>query len=310
MYEQYKPEGSFIHTCENREFLNSEAMLCRAAATGRILESTAVMCDSNLNLKVSLPCFDGIIPREEAIYLNKDEQLKDIAIISRVGKSVCFKVKEITEINGCKTAILSRREAQKECIDNFLCEKVPGDIIDCRVTRTESFGAFADVGCGVIALLPTDCISTSRIFHPSDRMRAGDILKVAVKSIECDNFRMFITLKELLGTWEENVSGFEVGQTVSGIIRSIEDYGMFVELTPNLSALAEYREGCEVGDCVSVYIKSINPQKMKIKLAVVDAFFREQTGIPLKYYVGSDVLHIDVWQYSPYECTKQIRTVF
>ncbi len=310
MYEQYKPEGSIINTYENREFLNSEAMLYRAAATGRTLEAAAVMCDQELNLKVSLPCMNGYIPKEEAVYLNDGEQLKDIAVISRVGKPVCFKVIGFDEKDGKKTALLSRRAAQKECIENCLLKRTPGDIIDCKVTRTEGFGVFADVGCGVIALLPTDCISTSRIFHPSDRLTVGDIIRVAVKSIERENFRMFITLKELLGTWEENVAEFSVGQTVSGVIRSIEDYGVFVELTPNLSALAEYRDGCCAGACVSVYIKSINSQKMKIKLSVVDTFEQENTKIPLKYYIDESVKHIDIWHYSPKECAKQISTLF
>ncbi len=310
MYELYKPEGNNIHTYENREFLNSEAMLYRAAATGRILESTAVMCDADLNLKVSLPCMDGIIPKDEALYLNDGEALKDIAILSRVGKPVCFKIIGFNEHDGKKTAILSRKQAQTECMESILSTKTPGDIIECRITRTESFGAFADVGCGLIALLPTDCISTSRIFHPSDRISAGDSLRVIIKSIEKDHFRMFITLKELLGTWEENANEFAVGQTVSGLIRSIEEYGVFVELSPNLSALAEYRDGCEIGASVSVYIKSINPQKMKIKLALVDIFKTECEKTPLKYYVDQSVDHIDSWEYSPKECTKQIKTIF
>ncbi len=310
MYELYKHEGSLINTYENREYLESEAMLYRAAATGRILESAAVMCDRELNLKVSLPCMDGIIPKDEALYLNENEKLKDIAIISRVGKPVCFKVMGFEEANGRKRAILSRRAAQKECVDNMLSVSSPGDIITCKITRTESFGAFADVGCGVIALLPTDCISTSRIFHPDDRLGVGDVLRVAVKSVERENFRMFITLKELLGTWEQNAAEFTTGQTVGGLIRSIEDYGVFVELTPNLSALAEYREGCEVGCNVSVYIKSINPQKMKIKLAIVDVFESDTGRVPLHYYIDESISHIYSWEYSPQVSVKQIKTVF
>ncbi len=310
MYELYKPEGSIINTYENREFLSSEAMLCKAVAIGKILESTALMCDSDLNLKVRLPCMEGIIPREEALFLNDGEPLKDIAVISRVGRTVCFKVTGFSDINGKKTAILSRKAAQTECIGNFLLNSIPGDIIECKITRTESFGAFADVGCGVIALLPTDCISTSRIFHPSDRLSAGDTVRVAVKNIEKENFRMFITLKELLGTWEENAADYSVGQTVSGIIRSIEEYGVFVELTPNLSALAEYKPGCEPGVGVSVYIKSINSQKMKIKLSVVDTFDADTVRIPLRYYIADGITHINEWQYSPVECAKQIKTIF
>ncbi len=309
MSDIYRPEGGLVHSCENGEYLGSEAMLARACVTGKILEAYAVMCDKELNLRLRLPCMNALIPKDEALYLRCDEEFKDIAVITRVGKPVCFKVIDITEIDGEKTAILSRRAAQEECLKKYLLQKRAGDIIECRITRTESFGAFADVGCGVIALLPTDCISTSRICHPSDRMQAGENLRCVVKSIEKENFRMFLTLKELLGTWDENAECFSPGQTVSGIIRSVEDYGVFVELAPNLSALAEYRDGCEVGMCASVYIKSMCREKMKIKLSVVDVF-PQREKCPIKYFVPKDVNHIDIWKYSPDICQKRIETVF
>ena len=47
---------------------------------------------------------------------------------------------------------------------------------------------------------------------------------------------------------------------------------MFVELTPNLAGLAEYVDGVQAGQRASVYIKSILPERMKIKLIIVDAF--------------------------------------
>ena len=80
-----------------------------------------------------------------------------------------------------------------------------------------------------------------------------------------------MTLKELLGTWEENAALFSAGETVPGIIRSIETYGIFVELTPNLTGLAELKEGVSVNENAAVYIKSIIPERMKIKLVILDS---------------------------------------
>lgn len=52
---------------------------------------------------------------------------------------------------------------------------------------------------------------------------------------------------------------------MTGIVRSVMDYGIFVELTPNLTGLAEPLEGFQTGDSVSVYLKSILPDGQKIK---------------------------------------------
>ena len=237
------------------------------------------------------------------------EEVKDIAVITRVGKIVCFKVIGF-EVQGEETvAILSRREAQRDCLENHLMQLLPGDVIDARITHLEPFGAFVDIGCGVISLLSIDCISVSRIAHPRDRFYAGMPIKAIIKSIDREHSRIYVSHKELLGTWEENVSRFEIGQTVAGTVRSIEPYGIFVELAPNLAGLAEYREGVSVGQRAAVYIKNIIPEKMKVKLVLVDAY---ATGQPMDYKfdyfdVGN---HIDSWVYSPAECERRVMTVF
>ena len=121
----------------------------------------------------------------------------------------------------------------------------PGDIIPARVTHLEQFGCFVDVGCGIPSLIPIDAISVSRISHPSDRFKVGQDIKVIIKSL--DNGRIWLSHKELFGTWSENAAMFKTGETVSGIVRSVEDYGIFIELTPNLAGLAEPRHEVSVG---------------------------------------------------------------
>ena len=244
------------------------------------------------------------------------ESFKDIAIITRVGKPVCFKVTSIEEENGRTVAYLSRRLAQIDCLNNYIADLIPGDILCSRVTHLESFGAFVDVGCGVISLLSVDCISVSRFSHPKDRLYNGMIINTVLKSIDRDKGRIFVSMRELLGTWEENAALFSPGQTVAGIIRSVETYGVFVELTPNLAGLAELREDSHPlellrGSLAAVYIKSIIPERMKIKLVLIDSYKGDPAASDIKYYVDcSATSHIDRWRYSPSGCAKTIETVF
>ena len=97
----------------------------------------------------------------------------------------------------------------------------------------------------------------SRICHPGDRLTVGQSILAAVRTVEPENRRISLTHRELLGTWAQNAALFSVGETVRGIVRSIEPYGVFIELTPNLSGLAEPRADLRPGMAVSVYIKSI-----------------------------------------------------
>jgi small subunit ribosomal protein S1 len=110
-----------------------------------------------------------------------------------------------------------------------------------------------------------------------------------------------------LGTWEDNASKFTSGQTAAGIVRSIEDYGVFVELAPNLAGLAEVRPDIQVGQSAAVFIKNIIPDRMKVKLAIIDCTDRES---PIPDYEYPEIDHIDRWQYSPDGCDKLIESVF
>ena len=305
--KEFYPEGTLIKTEENAKYLLNASSIALAAETGEILEAIAVLCDRSHDITVDLGTMKGIIKREEGAVGILEGKTRDIALISRVGKPVCFKVLSVENCDdGKPIAVLSRRSAQEECLDYILKNKKCGDIIDAKVTHLESFGAFCDIGCGNIALLPIDSISVSRISHPCDRFSVGDNIKVVIKSIAEDG-KITLSHKELLGTWEQNAASFLQGQTVSGIVRSVEDYGVFVELTPNLAGLAESGPQVTVGQGVCVYIKSIIPEKMKIKLIIIDQTDSLPRMDPKYYYSGN---HIDEFNYSPDGATKQISVKF
>ena len=312
MNEIYRPEGRLIGTPENREYLSCESALERAMAEGRILESIALYCEDRENgkeLTFSLGKINGIMPQSEVEYNKNGENAKDIAVITRVGKAVCFKITGFFERDGKKVALLSRKEAQRECTESFLSHLLPGDIIDATVTHMEPFGAFLDIGCGIVSLMSIDCISVSRISHPKDRFYTGMQIKAAVKSIDYDTCRIYMTHKELLGTWQENADAFCIGQTVSGIVRSIEPYGIFVELAPNLAGLAEYREEISSGMAAAVYIKNIIPEKMKVKLVIVDTF-PAPASYERSFNYSIKEGRIESWRYSPEDCARIIETDF
>ncbi len=308
----YMPEGMLISGDKNYEYISYEEGLERAMREGMILEAPALLCDHNFNLHIELPSgIKGIIPRCEAVYSPFGADTKDIAILTRVGKTVAFKVIGFEKSDGGdRIAILSRRAAQRECMENYINALMPGDIIPAKVTHLENFGAFVDIGCGIISLLSIDSISVSRIAHPSARVSVGDFLHTVVKSRD-EKGRVYVTVRELLGSWEENASLFSEGETVRGIVRSIENYGVFVELRPNLAGLAEYRDDVRVGQVAAVYIKSIIPDKMKIKLIIIDSEDSVIYPAPLEYFIDTDTMsHIDKWRYSPKTSKRIIESVF
>ncbi len=133
------------------------------------------------------------------------------------------------------------------------------------------FGAFVEIGGGIVGLLHIEDISVSRIKSPEERFYIGQKINVMIKSIDTDNDKIVLSYKELLGNWEENIEEYNEKTIVEGIVKETDKYknGIFIELKPNLVGLAEYKEGLEYGQKVNVYIKKIIKDRKKIKLLIV-----------------------------------------
>lgn len=266
-YQRYVPEGWFV---SNKTI--GEVTLNKAIQTQEVLEAKVVECDDNYNLYVK---FDnnkmGVINRNE---IESNIPSQDINLFktnistSKINKYVQFKVKGIDESNNY---ILSRKDVEDEAMTWFKDEVSEGSVLKGIVKSIQPYGAFVEVGGGVVGLLHIEDISVARIKTPKERIRVGQKINVMVKSIDKSQNRLILTYKELLGSWEDNIKGIEVGTTIVGKAREVEKSknGIFIELKPNLVGLAEYKEGIEYGQNVNVYVKKIIPEKKKIKLIIV-----------------------------------------
>lgn len=305
--ENYLPEG-YSQSYSTQSLFRNVAQVQEGLSSNKTYEARALVCDSNHNLIVDLGCMKGIIPREECAIGITEGITRDIAIISKVNKLVLFKITAVKTDEKFKPyAILSRKKVQLECQTNYINTLNCGDIIKGKITHMEAFGCFVDIGAGIISLLPIDAISVSRISHPRDRFSIGQNIFAIVKSIAEDG-KICLSHKELLGTWEENVEKFASGETVAGIVRSVESYGIFVELAPNLAGLAELKPNVKVGQQTSVYIKNLIPEKMKIKLIIVDSFDATYPTKEFKYFITEG--HMDEFTYSPPQSEKIIVSTF
>ena len=302
----YLPEGYLLESPDNHEYTSSEEGLRRAWQEGRILEGVATVCDDQRDLHVRIGPWKGRIPRKEAGLGADTGKMREIAILSRVGKPVCFRI--IGKQGG--EWLLSRRIVQEEAACWMYDHFWPGQVIKATVTHLEQFGAFVDIGCGIISMIGIENISVSRIRHSADRFVLGQKILAVVLRKEPGG-RICLTHRELLGTWEQNAEKLQVGSAVSGIVRGVENYGVFVELYPNLSGLAEPCAEVYPGMQMAVYIKSILPDRMKIKLSLLDKLPGEG-----KRYITAEDYYIQEgrmtrWQYQPDNCLRQcVETVF
>ena len=270
-----------------------------AIQTQAVLTGKALRCDGEQNLLVQLGSFMGQIPRSECVAPFLSGASRDIAVLSCVGRTICFTVTgQMTAANGDTVFLLSRRQAQEQAMAYMMQHWQDGTVVPAQVTHLAPFGAFVDVGCGVISLIPLREISVSRIRHSAERFSLRQKIYVRIDHIDPAEKRIYLTHRQLLGTWLENASSFHVGDTVPGIIRTQKDYGVFVELTPNLSGLADVPpQPLPEGHAAAVYIKSIQPQRQKIKLQIIQLLDVPVFPTPLTYHITAG--RLEAWEYAP-----------
>lgn len=299
----YLPEG--LHPAR----LPDLSALRAALEDKTILETTVLRCDARRTLHLALAGGEVLLPPEEAVAHWISGAGRDIALLSLVGKPIAFRVTALdADGRGAPQVRVSRRILQEEAKEHLLSLR-PGSVLWARVTHLAAFGAFCDIGCGVIALLPLERLSMARVRHPAERLAVGQKLPVLLSGIDPAVPRFTLSCRELLGTWLENASRFAPGDTVPGVVRSVQDYGIFVELTPNLSGLAPPRDGIAPGDRISVTLRSIRPERMKIKLQIVGKLPPRDGPEPLRFILTDGVL--PRWRYSPPDYERPpVETVF
>jgi len=118
-----------------------------------------------------------------------------------------------------------------------------GSQIEGPVTKLMAFGAFVQLVEGIEGLVHVSEISADkRINHPSDVLRAGQIVKAQVLAIDTEKRQIKLSMKQLIPTAiDEYIAEHKVGDEVSGRV---------VEQSPTLTHV-ELGEGIRATCCTT-----------------------------------------------------------
>lgn len=251
IYQKFIPEG-----WNEEEYNYTKSDLQKAYENGQTLQGKIESIDSNHNAHINLGNgINGIIPQNE------------LGLLSKNNRYVQFKIKNID--NQKNNYILSRTDVKSESLDWAIGLK-EGENVKGIVRSIKPYGAFVEIGGGSSGLLYISDISVARMKTPEERLSLGQKIDVKIKMVDKKNRKFYLSYKEMLGTWEENVSEFQEGSITEGIVKETanNNAGIFIELKPNLIGMCEYTDSVKYGDKVNVKIKKIIPEKKKIKLVI------------------------------------------
>ena len=197
---------------------------------------------------------------------------------SYIGNSYSF---VITEMNKFNTVLSRRRLLEKEKekrIEYFKETLNEGDLIAGTVINVKDFGVFVDLG-GCEGFIPISELAWGRIENPSEILKLGDKIKVAVKKLDWENNKITLSYRSAQTSWDEIADRYPRGKLLSGKVTRLANFGAFVELEKGIEGLIHIskidpgrkishpRESLTVGDVVSVVIEGVDKEAQRISLA-------------------------------------------
>ncbi|MFE7062445.1 30S ribosomal protein S1 [Sutcliffiella sp. NPDC057660] len=197
------------------------------------------------------------------------------------GKTLTFKVVELEKEKN--RVILSHRAVVEEEMKNkkhqVLDSIETGQVLEGTVQRITDFGAFVDIG-GVDGLVHISQLSYEHVTKPSEVVAEGQKVQVKVLSVDRDNERISLSIKETLpGPWSQVTEKLSTGSVTEGVVKRLVSFGAFVEVLPGVEGLVHIsqisnkhigtpHEVLSEGEKVQVKVLDINVNEQRISLSI------------------------------------------
>ncbi|MFB1050480.1 30S ribosomal protein S1 [Paraliobacillus sp. JSM ZJ581] len=196
-------------------------------------------------------------------------------------KTISLKVVELDKAKN--RVILSHRavvEAQEtEKKQQLLGSIEVGQTLEGTVARITSFGAFVDLG-GIDGLVHISQLSHEHVEKPTEVVSEGETVNVKVLSVDEDNERISLSIKDTLpGPWENISEKVQPGSIVEGTVKRLVNFGAFVEVLPGVEGLVHIsqistehigtpQEVLEVNQQVNVKVLDVSESDQRISLSI------------------------------------------
>jgi small subunit ribosomal protein S1 len=189
----------------------------------------------------------GFVPASQLVDFPSipDGPSRRAELAARVGQRLTLRVIELDAEQN--RLILSERAARAQPGERaeLLTRVRPGDTVSGVVTNLCDFGAFVDLG-GLEGLIHISEMSWGRVGHPADLVQRGHQVEAYVLSVHPDAGRIALSLKRLRpDPWETVHLRYRVGETVSGTVTNVVDFGAFARIEEGLEGLIHVSELAE-----------------------------------------------------------------
>ncbi len=217
----------------------------------------------------------------------------------KIGDTISVKVLSFDKDN--EKISLGFKQLNENPWDNIDTKVKVGDKIKGRISSITDYGLFVEVEKGIEGLVHISEVSwTDRITHLANKFTVGDEIEVLAVSLDKENRRMSLSIKQLTDNpWELVDKQFKADQTIKGKISNITDFGLFVQLMPGIDGLVHISDlswtehidhpgdRYKINQEVEAVILSIDKDNKKISLGVKQLIPDPWENVEKDYPIGS-----------------------
>jgi small subunit ribosomal protein S1 len=219
----------------------------------------------------------------------------------RIGDNIAVKVLSFDKNN--EKISLGLKQLQANPWDQISPDIVAGNKTKGKISSITDYGLFIEVAPEVEGLVHISEISwTDRITDLNRLYKVGEVIEVLVVSLDKENRRMSLSVKQLgKNPWETVNEQFKPGQVLEGKISNITDFGIFVQLLPGIDGLVHisdlsWTEHIEhpsdrykLGQEVKAVILGIDKDNKKISLGIKQLSIDPWEKVAEQHPIGSIV---------------------
>lgn len=218
-----------------------------------------------------------------------DRFLSDPSVL--VGTTASLRIIDIKKMRG-RTRIVgsikSVLKEQKEALSaEFWAGVEVGKKYEGVIKSITNFGAFADIG-GVDGLIHISELSWSKIKHPSEVVKEGDVVEVYVIEFDKEKNKVSLGYKKTEDNpWNKVKEELEVGAVIDCKIVRIVPFGAFAQIFPGVDGLihisqvadkriAKVEDELMIGQHVQAKVVEIDLENQKIGLSIRELLKKEE----------------------------------
>lgn len=222
------------------------------------------------------PGVEGLVHVSELSWVKRINRPSDVLELDQEIKAVVLGI-SIEE----QKISLGVRQLEPNPWDGLESRYPIGSIVKGEIRNLTTYGAFLGMEEGIDGMIHVSDLSwTRKINHPSEMLKKGDEVEAVVLSIDKDNQRVSLGIKQLEGDpWEEIDGSFKVGDVVKGTVAKIASFGAFVNLDNDIDGLihiSQLSEGhvervkdvLKVGDEIEARVIKVDKIERRIGLSI------------------------------------------